>query len=189
MDTKRVKDLMLPLDEYAVVPEDATLVDALVALEKAQGALPPGRHPHRAVLVVDKDGSIVGKLGHLAFLKALEPKYGLLGDMQTLSRAGLSSEFITDMMANMRFWSDESSDIRRRAHAVKVKDAMRQVDENIDENASLMEAIHCLVMWQTLSALVTRQGQAVGILRLTDLFAAVSEYVRDDARPTDSQGA
>lgn len=188
MDDKRVKDLMLPLDEYAVVPEDATLVDALVALEEAQGDLPPGRHPHRAVLVVDKGGTIVGKLGHLAFLKAMEPKYALLGDIQTLSRAGLSSEFITDMMSNMRFWGDESPGMRRRAHAVRVKDAMRKVDENIDENASLMEAIHCLVMWQTLSTLVTRNGQVVGILRLTDLFAAVSEYVRGSVRQADSGG-
>ena len=189
MDNKRVKDLMLPLDEYAVVPEDATLVDALVALEKAQGTLAPGRHRHRAVLVVDKGGTIIGKLGHLGFLKALEPKYALLGDIETLSRAGLSTEFVTDMMANMSFWRDESSDIRRRARTVRVKDAMRKVDENIDENASFMEAIHSLVMWQTLSTLVTRRGQVVGILRLSDLFAAVSEYVRGSSRQTDSKGA
>ena len=34
-----VKDLMVPLEEYATVHEDATLYEALTALEKAQEAL------------------------------------------------------------------------------------------------------------------------------------------------------
>lgn len=57
MNAKTVKDLMVPLDNYAVVPEDATLLDAIAALEKSQKNLPTGRQPHRAVLVVDAGGS------------------------------------------------------------------------------------------------------------------------------------
>ena len=52
MDTQKyVRDVMLPLDEYAVVSEDDTLFDAFLALEKAQKKRPPGRQKHRAVLV------------------------------------------------------------------------------------------------------------------------------------------
>jgi hypothetical protein len=36
MKNFRVKDLMVPLSEYATVDEDATLYEAVVALEKAQ---------------------------------------------------------------------------------------------------------------------------------------------------------
>jgi len=63
-----VKDLMLPLDDYAVVQEDATLIEAYCALVEARKKLPPDRPPSRAVLVTDKKGKIVGKVGQLAFL-------------------------------------------------------------------------------------------------------------------------
>ena len=35
MKTKLVKDLMVPLSAYATVPEDATLSDAVAALEES----------------------------------------------------------------------------------------------------------------------------------------------------------
>jgi len=75
METKRVKDIMVPLGDYAVVNSDATVFDALTELNKSHKNHRPGRHPHRAVLIKDKYGYIVGKLGHLTFIKAFEPKY------------------------------------------------------------------------------------------------------------------
>jgi len=181
MNKKTVRDLMLPLAEYAVVSEGATLLDALETLDKAHLTLPPGRSPHRAVLVRAANGHIIGKLGHLGFLKALEPRYGVLGDIETLSRAGLSSEFVSSMMDNLRFWGDDLADICIRARNMKVVDVMRPVAENIDANASLSEAIHLLVMMQTLSLLVTENGDVVGILRLSDLFAELSNYIQSCA--------
>ena len=69
----RVRDLTLALSEYAVVDEDATVLDALEALRASQEQLPPDRQPHRAVLVRDRMGEIIGKLHHFAFLRALIP--------------------------------------------------------------------------------------------------------------------
>ena len=46
-------------------------------------------------------------------------------------------------------------------------------DECLNENATLDEAIHLLVMGHQQSLLVTRDSEIVGILRLTDVFAAV----------------
>ncbi len=67
MENKYVKDLMFPIDEYAVVNEEATLYDAFVVLEKAQQNLPKGQQRHRAVVVADKNFNIIGKLGYLGF--------------------------------------------------------------------------------------------------------------------------
>ena len=39
MKDMMVKDLMVPLEEYATVDEDATLYEAYIALEEAQEAL------------------------------------------------------------------------------------------------------------------------------------------------------
>lgn len=177
MSLKSIKEIMLPLSEYAVVSEDDTLLDALLALDRAQANLPANRHRHRAVLVKNKQGKIVGKLGHLGFLKALEPKYTILGDVEILSKS-LSSEFIESMMENYSFWQDKPTEVRNRAHHLKIKQVMKPVNESIDENCTLAEAVHRMVMWQTLSLLVTNNGLVVGILRLSDLFTEVSDFVK-----------
>jgi CBS domain-containing protein len=179
LDSKRVKDLMLALSEYAVVPEDTTFREALRILDEAQRELPPGRQPHRAVLVVDQAGKVVGKAGQLAFLKALEPKYDALGDLGTLARAGLTREFVTSIMENMRFWQDSLSINCRRAGALKIKDFMVPTTECIDEDAPLTEAIHRIVVGQTLSLLATRHGEVVGILRLSDLFDEIANHMAE----------
>lgn len=179
---KTIKEIMLPLSEYAVVSEDDTLLDALLALDRAQVNLPPDRHPHRAVLVKNRQGKIVGKLGHLGFLKALEPKYTILGDVKRLSNSGLSSEFIESMMENYHFWQEKPTEVRDRARHLKIKHVMRPVEESIDEDSTLAEAVHSMVMWQTLSVLVTRDNQVIGILRLSDLFTEVSDFVKSSTR-------
>ena len=57
---KIVKEIMVPLSDYPTVSEDATLKDAVEALEKAQKKLDPSRYQHRAVLVYDDNKKIVG---------------------------------------------------------------------------------------------------------------------------------
>ena len=96
MKTYIVKDLMVPLSEYATVSDDATLCDAILALEKAQEEFDQTRYRHRAVLIYDKNQKIIGKISQLDALKALEPKYKELqtdgaarhwGSVRSLSRA------------------------------------------------------------------------------------------------------
>lgn len=178
MDEKRVKDLMVSLDEYPVVSQDATLRQAVLALEEAQKRLPGGRQPYRAVLVVDEKKRIVGKIGQLAFLAALEPRYDVIGDLDALSVAGVSEEFVASMMEHYRFFQERLSDLCARSSRVLVKDVMRPVTQSVDENATLRETIHRIVMWQTLSLLVTRDDAVVGLVRLSDLFDAVAEQFK-----------
>jgi CBS domain-containing protein len=178
VDTQKyVIDVMLPLDDYAVVSEDATLYDAFVVLKEAQKKLPSNRQPHRAVLVIDRNKNIVGKLGHLGFLRALEPKYKNLGQLDIISKAGLTKEFISSMMENFGLMQDDLEDIRTRTKNITIKDVMRPVTENVDINDTINEAIHKIIMYQTLSALVTKGGEIVGILRLSDLFDEVSQNI------------
>jgi len=177
MKNKQVKELMLPLSDYAVVTESTTLLEALQALEVAQAKLPPGKPYHRAVLVADVQGNIVGKLGQHGFLKALEPKYAVLGDVERLSQAGLSEDFVNSIMDNYRFWQDNMDDVCRRARSIQIQHVMKPVEVSIDENRSLTEAIHLLVMWQTDSLLVTRREGVIGILRMSDLFRDVASDI------------
>lgn len=185
----KVKDLMLSVSEYAVVDENATLRDAVIALEQSK---PKGGQPHRAVLVVDKKGKVVGKLGHLAFLKALEPKYNELGDINLLVKAGVSPTFIDSMSENLRIWGTGLEELCKQARKVKVRDVMHPAAHSIDENALVTEAIHKLIVWNTLSLLVTRKDEIVGILRLADVYAQVAVYIKTKesnrwAKPEDAK--
>ena len=92
-----VSDLMIPLTEYATVSEDATLCDAILALEKAQGEFDQSRYRHRAVLVYDRQHKIVGKISQIDALKALEPKYKELLTDSSTRHLGFSTKYIQGM--------------------------------------------------------------------------------------------
>ena len=85
------------------------------------------------------------------------------------------------MIENMRLWQEDLTDVCKQACHTKVKKVMRPVAENIDENASLSEAIHKMIMWQTLSILVRRKDNVVGILRLSDLYAELAKTMKETA--------
>ncbi|MBD3402602.1 CBS domain-containing protein [candidate division GN15 bacterium] len=177
MEHSVVRDLMVPLDEYAVVSIDATLADAVRALDEAQARLPEGRQPHRAVLVTDHNGTIVGKIGQLAFLKGLEPKYNMMGEFDRMSRAGVSDELMSTMRNHFQLFEDPINDICERGATVPVRDVMHPVKESVAESATLTEALHHFVVWQQLSLLVTAGGKVTGLLRLSDLFEVFAKRI------------
>ena len=177
-----VKDLMVPRDEYATVSQDATLYEAVQALETAQEELDHKRYLylHRAILAYDENKKIVGKISQLDVLRALEPKYGELGDMRTLSRAGFSPQFLKSLMERYTLCDKSFRDMCDKASKIKVKDFMYSPleGERVEEDTSLCEAIHQLVTGQHQSLLVTKDKEIVGVLRLTDVFKEVFQMMR-----------
>ena len=177
MQNITVKDLMIPLDEYASVRDDASLYEAVKALEKAQMDFNREKYLylHRAILVYDKNKKIIGKISQLDVLKALEPRYRDMGDFSAISRAGLSVEFIKSIMGRYDLYQRPFTEMCKTASDLRVKDIMYTPgsDEYVEENDSLGNAIHRLVMGRHQSLLVTRDKDIVGILRLTDVFHEV----------------
>ena len=182
MKTINVKDLMVPLDEYATVSEEATLFEAVVALEKAQETLDRSqfKYLHRAILVYDKNNNIVGKVGQLDVLKALEPKYGEMGDQQSISRFGFSKKFLQSLREQFSLLDIPFDEACKKAAQVKVNKFMHSPTEGeyVNEDATLDVAIHRLVMGHHQSLLVTRGEKIVGIIKLTDVFAEVFQTIK-----------
>jgi CBS domain-containing protein len=189
MPLEIVKDIMIPLEEYALVDEDATMVDALHALEKSQDRVPEGRHPHRAVLVKAKDGSIIGKLGHHAFLAGLEPHYSFMDNASGLSRSGHSKAYLQSIMEHVSLWKQDFNSYVRRAMTTKVGEVMHPVAEHVQVDDPIGEAIHKLIAHQSLSLVVLEADRPVGILRLSDLFSVVAKIIkRRSARMSSEAG-
>ena len=175
-----VKELMVPLEEYATVSKEATLFETISALERAQKEYDKLHYKHRAVLVFDKNNKIVGKVSQLDVLRCLEPKYGEMGDPAKLSRTGFSPEFLKSMLEQYALWDKPLEEVCSRAAGRKVKDFMYTLTEReyIEESAHMGEAIHQLVMGHHQSLLVVRDDKIVGILRLPDVFSEICERVK-----------
>lgn len=181
MDFISVEDLMIPVAEFATISEDATLYEAVMKLKTLQGQMEGGdyRPAHRAILVFDRQGKIVGKISQLDVLRALEPKYSAMGDTRALSRAGLSVQFLRSMMENFNLCDTSLSDMCGKGARIRVKDFMYSTQEGecVEAEASLCEAIHMLIMGQHQKLLVVRGKEIVGVLRLADVFGKVYDLM------------
>ncbi|MBW2622678.1 MAG: CBS domain-containing protein [Deltaproteobacteria bacterium] len=174
METSTIQAIMVPLAEYATINEEATLYEAVKALEESQERLDRTRYHylHRAILVLNRDNIVVGKLSQLDILMALEPRYLELGDVRALAKAGLKPSFIYSVMEKYSLFDRPLREMCREAAGKKVKELMYSpnTEEYIDVSAPLSEAIHLFVIGQHQSLLVVEDDEIVGILRLTDVF-------------------
>jgi CBS domain-containing protein len=179
--TLKVKDLMVPLSEYATVLEEATICEAVLALEKAQEEFDRSKYRHRAVLVQNAAKKVVGKLSQLDILRALEPKYLEMAETKGFTKTGFSKKLMLSMLESYKMFNRPMEDICRKAGERRVADYMHRPSEGeyIDESASLDEAIHLLVLGHHQSLLVTRAEDIIGILRLTDVFAAIFHAMKE----------
>ncbi|BBO80386.1 hypothetical protein DSCO28_09520 [Desulfosarcina ovata subsp. sediminis] len=185
-----VKDLMVPISEYATVPEEATLFEAVLALEEAQEQFQQNRYSHRAVLILDKNKKVIGKLSQMDFLTALEPKDANLDQIRKFTQFGFSRKAIALQQEEHLETSQSILDVYSKAASMNVTHFMQRPTEGeyVDENASLDVALHQLTAGGNLSLLVTRKSEIVGILRLADVFAAVYHSMKESQNANGETG-
>lgn len=189
MKNHSVKNLMVPLSEYATVSENATLIEAVDALEKAQAAFDEKRYRHRAVLVYDESGRIVGKISQHDLIEALEPNYKKLKQKNgtgqgSLHRLGFSDKYIGTTLEQYNLWENALESLCENAVRLVVKSFMYTPDagEYVREDQTMDKAIHQMISGHHHSLLVTSAADEhviVGVLRLTDVFDFVSTALRE----------
>ncbi len=166
----KVKDLMLALEKYTSISEDATLKEVFLALEgalKGRQKTDPQEARDFAVLVLDKDRQVIGRLTVWDILQGLEP--------QALKRVDALA-----MVEGYDAWDRPLAYLASKAQNLRAKDLVKALHkgEYIGEDAGLNEALRRLVNNRFLSLIVTRGGKTVGILRVVDVF----QYVCDELR-------
>jgi CBS-domain-containing membrane protein len=172
---------MVPLSEYATVPKGSTLFEAVLALEKAQEEFDHTKYKHRGVLILDKKKRVIGKLGQLDVLRALEPKEEDPGEIYDLRQFGFSSNFVHKLRKQRQMKARPLKDLCSKASKLKVEEFMQAPSEGefIEQEASLEMAVMQLVLGHHLSLLVTRGKEIIGVLRMTDAFAAVFHTMKE----------
>ena len=175
MKTTTVKDLMRPLSEYKTISTEANLYEVAQALDQAQKEFENNPKLHKIILISDENGEIVGKISQLDVLRYLEPKGKPIGDSGSLSRFGVSPQYLKPMLNQCEFWARPLIDICKDAGMLKVKKLIQTPVEGefVEEDALLAKAIHRFALEHHQSLLVTRGKKIVGVLRQMDIFKEV----------------
>jgi len=178
----QAKDLMVPISEYATVDLEATLFDAFDALERAQEEFDHTKYRHLGILVMDGTRRVVGKLNAMDALRGLEAAREESGatEAEGLQKFGFSEAFSRWLQTKSRVKESPLSGTCAKAARLKARDFMEYAAEDgfIDEHASLNEAIPLLILGRHISLLVRRGGEVVGVLRQSDVFAAVFHLMK-----------
>jgi len=114
-------------------------------------------------------------------LRALEPKEEDANEINELSQFGFSSHFVHKLRTQRRMTAAPLKDLCSQASRLKVEDFMQTPSEGefIEQDASLEMAVMQLVTGHHISLLVTRNQEIIGILRMTDVFAAVFHTMKE----------
>lgn len=179
MQRVQVKDLAVALSDYATVDEEATFYEAIVALDKARETFDPQRLKHRAILVLDTSGQVIGKIGFHEVLEGLEPKYSRIREQENLGGI-FTLAFLKTQLQKYELWDKPLDDICRKAARLHVRDFMHTPAEAefIDEAATLDQAVHQLIATRQQSLLIKRGDQVSGILRLSDVVEKIFEITK-----------
>ncbi len=175
------KDLMVPIAEYATVSKGATLLESLLALEKAQEEFTRTGYSHRAVLILDKKKRVMGKLSQLDFLRVLEHADEQIDRNNDIGKFGFSPMAIVRHRGKKRGKGVSMGEILSTAANFKVEDFMQSPSEGeyIEEDTPIDTAVHQLTAGLHLSLLVTKGREIVGVLRMADVFAAVFHSMKE----------
>ena len=170
------KDLMVPISEYATVEIGTPLIEAIQALEKAQETYTTSKYQHRAVLVMDRSGNVIGKITQMRALKAIEPEFDFLNEIEEIKKFKFSEDYLVELRATYRDRGQIINTKTLTAAATKKVEEFMQTHspgEYISEDGNLDQAIHKLVSGKHFSLLVTKDDKITGILRIADVFTAV----------------
>jgi CBS domain-containing protein len=179
--TKKVRDLLVPISEYAVTTMDKPLREAVPALRKLYCEVEDGKCTeagHRTILVLDNAGKLVGILDFKSILKVLIPEIagGLTAKLEAL---GVSIAFAQAGTADL----DEAR-LSFRARVLKnaetqVGEIMLKIRGTIQADADLMEALK-LIYANKITALPVYDGdKIIGVLRDSDLFLTVADILME----------
>jgi signal-transduction protein with cAMP-binding, CBS, and nucleotidyltransferase domain len=152
---QKVKDLMIPLEDYPHIPSWFTLRQAMAIIREAaikfEGAFEP-----RAMLVFDDKYQLMGILTIRDITTGLEPR--LLQETSLVIEPRLTP--------NMKEHSQRP-----------VSEVMSPIKATVDSNAPIFEPLHLMIKENVGLMPVIRAGKVAGMIRFSDLFNEMAKMV------------
>jgi CBS domain-containing protein len=177
----KVSDIMIPIEEYPAVKEDQPLKDAVAALRKIYCQVESGtctEAGHRAVLVQNDKGWLVGILDFATILRVLVPEIagGLSEQLKKLDIAFTNAE------AGWLGGEEEGFDFEERVKInanTKTRDVMLRVRGTARPDDSLLEALRQIYQNKLTILPVYRGDQPLGVVRDSDIFLTTVSMFAD----------
>ena len=166
-DSKKVKDLMIPLEDYPHIPYWFTLRQAMAIVREAaikfEGAFEP-----RAVLVFDERYQLMGMLTLRDIIKGLEPRF--------LQETGLikMDPSLTVLVGDL------FGPGLKEASQKPVSEVMSPIKVTIQGSDPIAKALFLMIKENVGMMPVIQDNKVVGMIRLSDLFKEISEMVLGD---------
>ena len=151
---KKIKDMVIPLNEYPHLPYWASLKEAIVQFNAAYEI------GHRAVLIFDEAYKLVGIIFQKDVLKGLVPKF---------------AQHYEDGVPIL--WDDLLQTGSETQLARPVKEFMSEVKATIDINDSILKASHIMIQEDNNLLPVMEGHKLIGVLRMDELFHEITSTV------------
>ena len=164
-NTKSVKELMIPLEDYPHIPYWFTLRQAMAIVREAaikfEGSFEP-----RAVLVFDEKYQLMGMLTLRDIIKGLEPRF------MHEHRAGAKADPNLTVLMGDLFGPG-----MREASQKPVSEVMSPIKVTIAGSDSIAKAVFLMIKENVGMMPVIQDSKVAGMIRLSDLFNEISKLV------------
>jgi CBS domain-containing protein len=184
-DEKKIKDIMVPIEEYHTIDQDAELRVAMKIVKKDYEDLKASRIAgfHKTLFVTGANGKIVGKLSMHDFFQGLIPEHAKAPELSRAYYSVLSSraieveEEIRDFQQRFEWLHHGFLELVKQAAGKKVREVMSPVHPVLKEEDSINHAIYAMFKEKVRRPLVIRDGQIVGVVDSIHIFNEFIELV------------
>lgn len=175
-ETRRVRDVMIPIDRYPSVRDLAPLRQAVEIIEGAHLEVQRRRSLPRCLLVFDGIGVLVGYVRRRDIMRGLEPKFLVSRPLEYRRKL-----FEVDVDPNL---SELTYDrvvrgIREQASR-PVSDVMRPIEAILSADDHVMKAIYEMVALDLSLVPVVDGRELVGVIRSVDAFHEMAQILTSD---------
>jgi len=94
MKTRQIKELMVPISEYASIHENASMAEAIQAIENEDKQYGDSPYRHHSLVVINDRKHVVGRLSQVDIMRAMEPRYCEIEDAHWVGRTVLSKKML-----------------------------------------------------------------------------------------------
>ena len=162
---KTVQDIMIPIENYTVIPIDKSLREAIIAMRKVYCEVETGKCTeagHRASLVMNEYGHLSGIIDFRTILETLIPN-------------------IAEQFADKLTSHGKASFMERtlKEAEVRVGDIMLDIRGSLNVDDDLLESLKVMHRYKATVLPVYKDDKLVGVLRESDLFLAVASVFTD----------
>ena len=178
---KKIRDIMVPVTNYATMNEDRPLKDVVLHLLKIHSELESGERAeagNRTCLVLDSNLTLVGIIDFQSILKTLIPEIaGGIGDkLASLELSVAIREAGTTLMDDFNVSLTERALSRAE---IRVGDMMLKVrGKGIQADSYLIEGLRTMHRLKVTVMPVYDGTRLVGVIRDSDLFLTVASIFK-----------